>query len=238
MQRSLTRSRLVILLSLAAGLALCVGIRPARAQIGTGPVTMPTPGNAAGPLLNGPIQVGPKSQPGPAAPAPPPALPGAAARVDRVAPATSAPIADPNAALFDAINRGDIASARDALDRGADLSGHNVLGMTPLDLSIDLGRNDITFLLLSLRNGDSSAGPKPPGQGTSASALLQGGPGGKPAAGGTKSAAHATTRAAAAKPVRQAERIVPTAPAAPRLFANDGGTPDPSAGFLGFNSRP
>jgi hypothetical protein len=58
---------------------------------------------------------------------------------------------EPTDALFDAINRGDIGTARDAISRGADLHGHNVLGMTPLELSVDLGRNDISFMLLSMR---------------------------------------------------------------------------------------
>jgi hypothetical protein len=61
---------------------------------------------------------------------------------------------EPTEALFDAINRGDIATARDAISRGADLHGHNVLGMTPLELSVDLGRNDISFMLLSMRAAD------------------------------------------------------------------------------------
>ena len=64
---------------------------------------------------------------------------------------------EPNEALFDAINRGDIGAARDAISRGADLQGHNILGMTPLELSVDLGRNDISFLLLSMRAGDEKA---------------------------------------------------------------------------------
>ena len=61
---------------------------------------------------------------------------------------------EPTEALFDAINRGDIATARDAISRGADLHGHNILGMTPLELSVDLGRNDISFMLLSMRAAD------------------------------------------------------------------------------------
>ncbi len=44
--------------------------------------------------------------------------------------------------------------ARDAISRGADLNGHNILGMIPMELSVDLGRNDISFLLLSMRSGD------------------------------------------------------------------------------------
>jgi ankyrin repeat protein len=66
----------------------------------------------------------------------------------------------PTDALFDAINRGDIAAARDALNRGADLNGVNVLGMTPMELSVDLGRNDISFLLLSMRGEDGGRGSR------------------------------------------------------------------------------
>src|SRR4051812_34425418 len=88
---------------------------PAKAQI------LPGPG------------LGGKGKPAvgsPAAP-PPPALPGARVDKEMVAP-PDRPVSDmqPNDALFDSINRGDIASARDALSRGADLEAKNILGMT------------------------------------------------------------------------------------------------------------
>jgi len=169
-------------------------------------------------LGNGPTMIGPPAETKKPE-APPDALPGAAARSDRVAPAQGPAIVDPTEALFDAINRGDLASAKDAIDRGADLDGHSVLGMTPLDQSVDLGRNDITFLLLSLRNGDTKLTRRTPAATTAATA--------KPARG----QANAAARAPAASPAKQ------TAPAAPRLFAGDGGTPNPSAGFLGFDTR-
>jgi hypothetical protein len=155
----------------------------------------------------------------PAPIAPPPALPGAKPGGGGAAPVTRVPAdMEPNEALFDAINRGDIASARDALSRGADLHAHNILGMTPLELSIDLGRNDISFMLLSMRAADETHSSQ-------------------------------TRRATASKlepkqPVRQARRTPATtiarAPApAPtqtaRLFSGDGGTPNPNAGFLGFD---
>src|ERR1039458_10300242 len=164
MQRFLIPPRLVFLLSLAAGLAVCAGVRPGWAQISTSGVSMPSGSNPS--TLVGPM---PGLKPAPVKPeqAQPDVLPGAASHSDRVAPAQGAPIADPTEALFDAINRGDIASARDAIDRGADLEGHSVLGMTPIDQSVDLGRNDITFLLLSLRNGDTKLtrrGSTQPGQ--------------------------------------------------------------------------
>ena len=81
--------------------------------------------------------------------APPSALPGADsdngdnshARMD----------VNPTAALFDAVNRGSLLGAKEALSRGADINARNILDQTPLDLAIDLGRNDIMFQLLSLR---------------------------------------------------------------------------------------
>ena len=151
----------------------------------------------------------------PAAVAPPPALPGAGAG-NAPAPSTRVPTdMEPNDALFDSINRGDIATARDAISRGADLHAHNILGMTPLELSIDLGRNDISFMLLSMRAADD-----------------------------TRPAVRAAVAKDDTKhPVRQAKKVSPR-PAAPvpaaqqtaRLFSGDGGAPNPNAGFLGFDS--
>ncbi len=158
-------------------------------------------------------------------PAPPPALPGAASHADQVAPATRLPTdMSPNEALFDSINRGDIAAARDALSRGAELEARNVLGMTPMELSVDLGRNDISFLLLSYRGADSSPG-----------ALAQSA---QAPAKGAKPGSQAKTpggKAATRQPVIPAKAVVPAAPQTPRLFANDGGSPVPGAGFLGFS---
>lgn len=91
--------------------------------------------------------------------APPPAIPGAQPNADTaVIPADKvAAEMSPNDALFDAITRGDLAAAKDALNRGAQLEAHNVLGQTPTDAAIDLSRNDITFLLLSMRTSVPSA---------------------------------------------------------------------------------
>ena len=156
------------------------------------------------------------------------ALPGAAARAP-AAPATKT-VGDlqPNDALFDAINRGDIAAARDALNRGADLDATNVLGMTPMELSVDLSRNDITFLLLSMRGEDSDRGSRALGRDTGSS--------------GKTAPPSKTALSGKPAPLRRAApaRTVASAPAAvrpPSRFANDGGTPLPNAGFLGFGSR-
>ncbi|HEY3847593.1 MAG TPA: hypothetical protein VGL95_10815 [Acetobacteraceae bacterium] len=165
--------------------------------------------------------------------APPPALPGATSHADTVAPATRIPTdMSPNDALFDAINRGDIAAARDAMSRGADLNAQNMLGMTPMELSVDLDRNDISFLLLSYRSSDTSRSASAPGQGAQ----------GQVAQGQAKVATPgARPKAAAARITGRREQVVPVkteaaTPQAPRLFANDGGTPVPGAGFLGFGA--
>jgi hypothetical protein len=179
----------------------------AMAQVMPGAGLAPTPK---------PASEAPSAQP------PPPAIPGARTDKEMVAPAQRLPAdLSPNDALFDAINRGDIAAARDALNRGADLNARSVLGMTPLELSIDLGRKDISFLLLSMRGASTSTA--------------------------AKAAPTKTAEVEAPKPakVRKAERrppnpervAAPPAPQTPRLFAGDGGTPVPSAGFLGFGAN-
>jgi hypothetical protein len=170
-----------------------------------------------------PIQSKPQQKPAVAAPD---AVPGDKARAPAAPSTHVAGDMQPTDALFDAINRGDIASARDALNRGADLNGVNVLGMTPMELSVDLGRNDISFLLLSMRGEDSGRGSRAVGRDAGA---------GAPA-----------PRTAAAKAVmsksggrsKSTEMPVASRPTAtPKLFANDGGTPLPNVGFLGFDSR-
>ena len=142
---------------------------------------------------------------------------------DPAAPATRA-VTDmqPTDALFDAINRGDIASARDALNRGADLNGVNVLGLTPMELSVDLGRNDISFLLLSMRGEDSGRGSRSVGR--------DGPAGSAPRPQSPRSGTRLKSQPPAPSQATTASR-----PATPKLFANDGGTPLPSAGFLGFD---
>jgi hypothetical protein len=164
---------------------------------------------------------------------PPPALPGT---LNQFGPAerTQLDLA-PTEALFDAINRGDITAARDAVNRGAELTGRNILGMTPLELSVDLSRNEITFLLLSLRGSGGAAGGPPPTIAAGASKA--------PVA---KAAAHAppkqpgSTQAPRSAAVQSRPTPAATArlPVAPQQFAGPGstGTPDPQAGFLGFGS--
>ena len=199
------------LLALALGIS-AVSAASAHAQI------------IAGPGAGLKAAKGSAGQEGTRAP-PPPALPGARVDKEMVAPAERpASEMQPNEALFDSINRGDIAAARDAISRGAELDAKNLLGMTPLELSVDLGRRDISFLLLSMR-GSGGDTAQPPAKAAAAEPKV------KPA-----KQARAAHRPAEA-PVRTAAEPQPAAPHTPRLFAGDGGSPVPNAGFLGFGGR-
>jgi hypothetical protein len=153
---------------------------------------------------------------------PAPALPGLAAR-RAPAPIEADPNANlpPTAALFDAINRGDVAAARDAVARGASLDAQNQLGLTPLDAAVDQGRNEIAFYLLSAR--DLSRTPPPPPEPVGAASLNQ-----PP----TRTAPRSPARREAAAPAAAAA----AAPTGPRLWAGDGGSPRPEIGFLGFDA--
>jgi hypothetical protein len=211
---SISRLRVLAVTALAAPLAF--GTTAARAQF--------APGH------NIPSAAGKPKE------APPDALPGAQTDKARVTPLDK-PNTDipPTEALFDAINRGDITSARDAISRGADLAGKNILGLTPLELSVDLGRNDITFLLLSYRGLDDTTHRAPPQVAES-----------RPGRAGRAAAAreHAADRAAERAERAQAQREAAAAragaraaaPRTPQLYAGDGGTPVPNAGFLGFDA--
>jgi len=163
------------------------------------------------------------SAPGAARPnQPPPALPGLQGRrALEPIPADPNQNLAPNAALFDAINRGDLAAAREAVGRGADLGARNVLGLTPLDAAVDQGRTEIVFYLLSVRGAargapveEGQASPAPPPQ----------------------------RSARRAEPPAQRRAAAPATPAAsqpernPRLWAGDGGAPIPEIGFLGFDA--
>ena len=170
-------------------------------------------------------------QGGTSAGAPPSALPGAQVNKDRVIPSEKgASDKSPNDALFDAITRGDVSSAQDAINRGADFNARNILGLTPLDESIDLGRNNITFLLLSLRPApDTTSAPAkpftsaPPKLTGALSAPLPSSLAARPAA-----TPAATDGAVGASPAK-------STPAAPALPASgNAGTPNPKTGFLGF----
>ena len=182
--------------------------------------------------------------------APPPALPGSLSDPSRVAAPTRSPNdMAPTEALFDAVNRGDVNSARDAVARGAELDATNILGLTPLELSIDPGRNDITFVLISLRNAGEVAASGRRRNGGAVSRTAARPSVGTPAA-GVKTAPRERVQASAldgsvmpatpapaavARPaaVAAVRPVAPARPAAP-VYAADGGVPNPQAGFLGF----
>jgi hypothetical protein len=176
-----------------------------------------------------------------------PGIPGARTTPDRAAPTDKlATDMQPTDALFDAVNRGDIAAVREALGRGADLNAHNILGLTPVDLSVDLGHTSITFLLLSMRNAApvpdaprararTVAAAKSPGEGVPAGGVhVQRAPL-TAVYGDAAKRGDAPVRAAAVVPRPAAPRPVAPRPAPrPQVMAEDGGTPRPSVGFLGF----
>jgi hypothetical protein len=146
----------------------------------------------------------------------PPVLPGTKGPSDPAEPTSAVRDLSPTDALFDSINRGDLTAARDAVNRGADLDARNVLGLTPLDLSVDLGRNDISFALLSMRREYGSPAPSGSGDRTQGTVDVQ------------RSAARPRVVRASAGP---AEDV----PERPRYAPGNGGTPIPAAGFLGFD---
>lgn len=174
---------------------------PAAAQLAPGG------GAAAAPLFQGGHPKGSGAKP------PPAALPGARGGKALAPAAADVAAMNPTQALFDAINRDDQAQARDALGRGADLRARDALGMTPLQLSIDLGRNDITFLLLSMRHAEAS---------------------GPAAAAQTGAATRPAALLAPARPMPR-RRAAPKPVAAAPVVAAGGGAPVPGAGFLGFD---
>jgi hypothetical protein len=204
---------------IAIGWGMSLGL----AVLGSAPGVAQTPMDRAGSLSAGSRQNLKSLDKGARPEQAPPSLPGTKAPVEAAAPTASPADMTPTEALFDAINRGDVAGSRDAVNRGADLRGVNVLGLTPLELSVDLGRNDISFMLLSMRDGDA----------TSRSATRTGAERPDPASAvlrsGASPRAPSRSRVAAATPSNE-----PTAEG-PRLYSGNGGTPIPAAGFVGFS---
>ena len=179
----------------------------------------------------GPLQ---PNTPGAAPAVAPPPLPGAGSGPSGAIPSDK-PVSSmsPNDELFDAITRGDMAAARDAVSRGADLEARNILGLTPIDAAVDRGRNDIAFYLLSARASFRPSNPSSPPP-REAAAPRSGAS--RPAAASREAArghAPASPREAASpRPTRTADQA-PTG----RAPGGNGGTPRPEAGFLGFDGR-
>ncbi|MCF3946930.1 ankyrin repeat domain-containing protein [Acidiphilium iwatense] len=190
-------------------LAAAVALLSAFALTGTAAAQMPTPG---APMAGPAIHPQPREEQ-----VPPPALPGAANSGD----VSAGPIAtageDPTKLLFSAINHGNYTEARAAVSRGANLDARNALGETPIEMSVELNRNDITFMLLSVRQEEG------------------------PGSGGNAAPLPVAVRPSARTPVFQAARSRPRpahsqpvrAPASP----DQPGVPNPAAGFLGFGGH-
>ncbi len=231
--------------ALVIGALVVAAVPAARAQT-------PSMANPGGPVVG-------TAAPAPAPAPPPPGLPGAASTNNPNAPPPpSFSAMAPNDALFEAINRGDLAEARDAVSRGAQLDARNVLGMTPLELAIDLNRNDIAFFLLSIQHESAAAAsstnsalmlnvpPVPaamPGSGSGTAGKL--GPGAGAGGGsvaelllanqpppGPGPAAGPSSRSGSPRSSVAKAALVPDPP-----YPAGNGSPDPAVGFLGFGPR-
>lgn len=131
----------------------------------------------------------------------------------------------PTDQLFDAINEGEIADVRAAVAAGADIGARNMLGLTPVDLAIDLGRNDVALYLLSLgRVRERPLAPLPQEA--------------QPRAPRQTPQQQRNERAAIEAALRErapsvsGQGIVAVAP----LWRGGGGEPNPAIGFLGFDA--
>ncbi len=126
--------------------------------------------------------------------------------------------ATPTEALFNAINLGDLDEVRLAVASGANTNARNILGLTPLDLAIDLGHTDIAFFLMSL--GRAPTRPEPGPRETAPVRPVSPSP-----------------RAGAPPPLATAPAPAPTGvrQVAP-LWRGGGGSAVPEAGFLGFDA--
>lgn len=193
----------------------------ATALLGTAPAFAP-PAFAQGMLGSGRTTARPAPDQRPREPAP--ALPGVAAqRGVAPIPAETPPSSmNPNDALFDGIARGDIQTVRDAVARGADVNARNALGLTATDSAVDRGRPEIMFYLLSMRGSGSAP---PPSERPAPEPRAQ------------RAAAAAAATAARARPAPEAP--IQTASGTgrlPQLWQANGGAPQPSIGFLGFDA--
>lgn len=206
---------LAVGLAVPLGLAI-VGATPCSAQYSSGGPT------GIGAASQRTMRTGQQNQAKPQV-APPPVLPGTKTVPEAAAPTGSSADMSPTEALFDAVNRGDAAAARDAVNRGADMRGQNILGLTPLELSVDLGRNDISFMLLSMREENATSRTTARRGTDQRDAIL--GAGGAPRAASRTRATEVSARA-------PEEQVVEP----PRLYSRNGGAAIPAAGFLGFDA--
>ena len=206
--------------ALAVTAGALIGAAPCFAQFTGG-------GGSSVNNINSAVQKNLRGAQGAARPeAQPPVLPGTKGPSEVAEPSAAARELSPTDALFDAINRGDLAAAREAVNRGADLDGHNLLGLTPVDLSVDLGRNDISFALLSMRGEYGSPGPSGSGGSNRASGLNGDA---RPEAIAPRAVGRVRLVRTSADPADEPEI------ASRRYSSGNGGAPIPAAGFLGFD---
>jgi len=168
------------------------------------------PGLGTGPMGGGDMIGGAAPQARQRVPDTAPAgVPGAVTAPLATAPSLQKIVGDPTTVLFTAIDKNDYGAAQDAVSRGADLNAQNPLGETPLDMSVALNRSTITFMLLAARNEE----------------------------GGSSSASHTLSppHFAPAPTVIVSDHTPAPRPQPVPVMGNNPGTPDPAAGFLGFN---
>jgi hypothetical protein len=218
--------------ALVAGLfaACALPVQKAQAQ-----AALPSP-TSVGPVVKGGSGIG-APQPSVAG------LPGARSTGPINKGVVSSALLSPNDELFDAIDRGDVNAARDAIARGADLNATDAVGQTPIDESVSLGRNNITFLLVTLLHAGGSQitdaqGPMamPPPNTLGLSAKDQTAAAApvsffSPAAPAVER--HAKSRYASAQ---TGTELAPAPAASVPSYADNSGAPVPSAGFVGFGA--
>lgn len=144
----------------------------------------------------------------------PPALPGASGVGNISAGPVTTSNENPTTLLFSAINHGDYTQARAAVSRGANLNARNALDETPIELAVELNRNNITFMLLSVRAEEGPAQAA-----------------GRTVQGTVTTATHIERGPLAKAPFVATQR--PKSRSAPAI-PDQPGVPNLSAGFLGF----
>ena len=219
-RRAARIARVVMVPGLAVPLGV-IALPAAHAQMGMNPTQ---------PMMPAPR----RQKQAPEKPAPP-ALPGAQIPQGESVNQSALDNEDPTKVLFSAINQGNYAEARAAVARGANLQASNALGETPVALSVALGRNAITFMLLSVLHEGGAVASNP------ATSSKAGAPKTNVAsAPHSKSVPHGrVTHTNRAEPAR---RVMADSAGTRKLSAPPAGaataTPDPSAGFLGFDNNP
>lgn len=217
---------------LIAGLALAIAL-PGHAARAQSALPQPT---SMGPVVQG-GNGGQQAQPSPAG------LPGARNSGPVKQGNIDTSLLSPDDELFDAINRGDINAARDALARGADLQARDAVGQTPVDVSIALGRNNITFLLVTMLKaggGDLSEpqGPmaQPPANTLGMSSKEQKAISTPVSFFNPEPTTTTKTKQKSRYGMEPKAAAVPAAAQPATTYAGGTGAPVPAAGFVGFGT--